>query len=56
MAILLHGTEALQAIGMRHHGQLSLSCVPEMSCDHFNQPRLAKGKIAPAVLFANEAK
>jgi len=44
------------------HGQLSrscvpnLSCVPNVSCDRFNQSCSAKSKIAPAVLLSRDAK
>jgi len=39
----------------RCHGQLSRTCVPNMSCDYFNQSGLDKGKIAPGVILPHEA-
>jgi len=35
---------------------LSMPCIPNLPCDHFNQLCLAKGKIAPAELLLHEAK
>jgi len=40
----------------RCHGQLSKTCVPNLSCDYFSQLCLAKGKIAPVDSLPNKAK
>jgi len=39
----------------RCHGELSRSCVMNLSCDHFEQSCSDKGKVAPAALSPNEA-
>ena len=39
----------------RHHGQLSRSWIPNLSCDGFNKSCSAKSKIAPTVLLPNKA-
>jgi len=42
MAILVHQTAVTDS-------QLSNSCVPNLSCDQFNQSCSPEGKIAPGV-------
>jgi len=35
----------------RHHNQLDKSCVPNLSCDQFNQSCLAESKLALGVFI-----
>jgi len=52
MTILVHHTEPFTDIS-----QLRKSCVPNLSCDQFNQLCSAEGKIAPAMsILLHEAK
>jgi len=48
----MHGTELLQ---MSWSPTVSRTCFPHLSYDYFNQSRLTKGKIAPAIILPQKA-